>query len=249
MWIFILVKRWVRMIPMVALVNWYTYSEEKWLRPALPNAFVSMLGCDNGNQWTSWLFFYIWGNRKNDGICAGWLWYLYIDYASYMLVPLILIGLSYSKWLGMFLAFIPFCASTIWSIIQAIDKKTYNNIQVPSYMGTYYFSLWTRCCVFFMGCMFAIYTLENPRKKTNTKGDLADTNIVEVDFNIDDSGFGKNTYKLKPDKTSYSKLKEHDKEQRTKTTTVVITLVSVAIILINCIIFNWYFQFGRDTEK
>ena len=119
LWIFIMLKRYVRIIPFVALVNWYSNGIQNYI---YPDTVISMgaISCDKLG-WESWILFYIWG-ESSPNICAGWLWYLYIDYCCYILVPLIMMGYSYKKSLGYLLAFIPFCGSIIYSMILSIKS-------------------------------------------------------------------------------------------------------------------------------
>ena len=109
---FILLKRYVRLIPMIFVTNFWMYGIQKYILPNTYNRIANVGNCAVLDS-NSWNLFDIWGYNLN--ICSMWFWYLSIDYQCFIMIPLILMCFMYNKYAGYFVCIGMIIASIVYT--------------------------------------------------------------------------------------------------------------------------------------
>ena len=92
LYIFILIKRYARIFPVLFVLNFgYLYGMRIIEPTSINNPAVASL-TEPKMTWQSWSLFYAWPFEKYDqnALVVRWFWYLVIDYQCFILVPAIL---------------------------------------------------------------------------------------------------------------------------------------------------------------
>ena len=79
----------MRIIPLVALVNWFLHGVSRQIVSKTPGAVIFEMCPKLG--WQSWSLFYAYDHQPYNTMCAPWLWYLIVDFQCFMIVPFILL--------------------------------------------------------------------------------------------------------------------------------------------------------------
>jgi hypothetical protein len=162
-YVFCILKRYVRIMPAYAVMMLYYWK----VNPALvsgPFASETYM-CNSDTFWHSWLI-PLRSSITEPLICAGWCWYLAVDFALYMCVPIICLIVKTNKKLGVLITGSLAGICTIWTIIVVYkDKVHFLNYDDNSINKYYYPKFYLRGNTYFLGCLMSYMTMKGPPRK------------------------------------------------------------------------------------
>jgi peptidoglycan/LPS O-acetylase OafA/YrhL len=155
--------------------------------------------------WGSWSMAYAWnifGAAEN--INAQWFWYLVLDFQCFLIVPILLMLLPINKMLPIALSVGLVIASCTYGMWTSISFPIYANITDINWITKYYFNVFSRACVYFMGVTVALMTLP-PENKKRTPAPAVNNSTAVPKVSV---GLNKDWgYEIKPALTEHSKKK------------------------------------------
>ena len=162
LYVFLLVKRYVRILPIMAVIILFQRYCLAWLSPETPTNqwFTDDAFMSPEITWRDWSLVYAYG--KKNSLFVGWFWYLVIDYQCFMIVPLILMVNWYHKYAAFSICTGLISTSVIYTLtIDGLSMDAMN----PIFNDEYYFYLPCRMCVYFAGCAVAVLSINSSQKK------------------------------------------------------------------------------------
>lgn len=170
-YLFCIFKRYMRIMPAFGLLLWYNYVVVPTLIKG-PNSqlYISNNPCNSRNFLEGFLLGYNASITQDPKLkmCAGWTWYLVVDFRIFITIPIILIVSKGNKYIGMGLCAFLAVVSLVWTFITCFkDNVTYINLFDPNQTwSTYYYaSAPQRSVVYYMGAIFAYLTTGAAKKK------------------------------------------------------------------------------------
>lgn len=124
--------------------------------------------CNSKNFWQSWII-PLNSSITKPVICAGWCWYLAVDFQLYLTIPLICLLVKNNKKLGIMLTGSLAGICTILTIIVVfVDKVHFLNYDDGSVNVYYYAKFYLRGNVYYLGCLMSYMTMRGPQRKPKT---------------------------------------------------------------------------------
>ena len=123
LYLFLLVKRYIRVLPIIALVVLYRIYVYPWLSPENPtnHYFIDYSTHVDQTSWQDWSLVYAY-DKTSTGMQAGWLWYLVVDYQCFMVVPFILMVNWIHKFVALGVCSILISSSLIYTGFMMFEK-------------------------------------------------------------------------------------------------------------------------------
>lgn len=142
LYLFLCLKRYIRIMPAYALLNWFTLKVVPNMLANGPLA-LAQLNCTYDKMISS-LFLWAYNGDFNKPICAGWCWYLAVDYQLFMTVPIIMAVHAYNKKIGLIFTSCLVLGSTIatfvYCVMNDIRFMNYDNQDMMyKYYAKFYF--------------------------------------------------------------------------------------------------------------
>lgn len=218
-------RRYVRIMPAYAIMMLFFWkSSYKFTGgPLTPDWFF----CDNTNFWQSWILGWK-SSIEEGGMCAGWCWYLAVDFQLYCTIPLIVLIVRKNKKAGIALSTSLIALCTLLTIIVCYVKDIYwINFNDGSMNKFYYAKSYLRGNVYYIGSLVAYLTMRGGKKKK-----------------------GKKSNKPKKEFTEEQKKKhKHKKKKRGKIILLIVFLVGSALMIGDTLMLHYMFQWGRDSKQ
>jgi hypothetical protein len=142
LYIFIVIKRYARILPMVAVITMFVVYVLPYITYRWPNNKQIQSGQETPMYWGSWSLAYAWnifGGPEN--INAGWFWYLVVDFQCFLIVPILLMLLPIDKRLPIALSVGLVIASCTYGMWTGINFPIYGNKIDPNFSLKYYFNV------------------------------------------------------------------------------------------------------------
>ena len=246
LYIFILIKRYARILPMVAVITMFLVYVLPYITHRLPNNNQIQTGQVTPMYWGSWSLAYAWnifGGLENTN--APWFWYIVVDFQCFLVVPILLMLLPIDKRIPIALSVglvIASCTYTMWT---SISFPIYgNNIDINFFIK-YYFNVLSRSCVYFMGVTVALVMLPAENKKPAPKPAVNNsTTVVQVSVGPN-SDWG---YEIKPAVTEHSKKMAQQKIESAQMNTRLVGGVCLCLIILSASLTHYYFQIGYPKD-
>jgi peptidoglycan/LPS O-acetylase OafA/YrhL len=171
-YIFTVFKRYMRIMPAYGYLLWFWYSvAPAVIEGPLSPGLVSFYPCDFSNFWKS--FILGWKSDINtNGMCAGWCWYLAVDFQVFLTIPIVLIISTFfgkmKKIAGIGIVSGLLVASLTLTIVTGYDHHIQytNAYDQKKTMNTYYYAKSPqRAAMYYIGCLFAYMTMKDDSKK------------------------------------------------------------------------------------
>jgi hypothetical protein len=209
LYIFMVIKRYVRILPMLAIITMFMVYVLPYTIDRYPNNYQIQNGRVDPMFWGSWSLAYAWNIFGTAGnINAYWFWYLVLDFQCFLIVPILLMLLPINKMLPIALSVGLVIASCTYSMWTTISFPIYASYTDVNYLKDYYFNVLSRCCVYFMGVTVALVRLP-PDNKNRTPAPAVNNSTTVPQVSVgpnEDWG-----YEIKPAVTEYSKKKAQKK--------------------------------------
>lgn len=230
-YVFNILKRYVRIMPAYAMMMLYYWK----VNPALVSGPFSSetFMCNSSNFWQSWII-PLNSSITTPVICAGWCWYLAVDFQLYMTVPVICLLVKNNRKLGIMLTGSLAGICTILTIIIVfVDKVHFLNFDNNSINVYYYAKFYLRGNVYYLGCLMSYLTMKGPQRKPRVpenKDALAEPLITEEE----------KLQKELEEKESAEKRKKK-KIRAAKKMGMISMLVGSAFMILVCLVLHYVF--------
>jgi hypothetical protein len=246
LYIFIVIKRYARILPMVAVITMFLVYVLPYITHRLPHNTQIQTGQVTPMYWGSWSLAYAWnifGGLENTN--APWFWYIVVDFQCFLVVPILLMLLPIDKRIPIALSVglvIASCTYTMWT---SISFPIYgNNIDINFFIK-YYFNVLSRACVYFMGVTVALVMLPPENKKPAPNPAVNNsTTVVQVSVGPN-SDWG---YEIKPAVTEHSKKMAQQKIESAQMNTRLVGGVCLCLIILSASLTHYYFQIGYPKD-
>lgn len=249
LYIFLLIKRYIRILPILGIIVQYRAYVYVWLSPENPTNFIwlNIINVIPHSTWRDWNLVYSYDKISSYVISCGWFWYLVVDYQCFMIIPLILMSMWIHKNVALIICGILILTSVTYTMIISYDKFITLDPLNAGWNNEYYFFWPCRMCVYFMGSAVGIITTK-PAGRTNKR---VETAIPVNKLNTPDQSFLNTTqnYEIIPNKTYCSIKIDRTKKQHTSNTNYILGITSGLIVVLSFILMNQIFQVGNDLEK
>ena len=239
LYLFFVVKRYMRIMPVYAFLLCFYYKVVPTLVSGpLAQGYLFDFPCNFTNFWQSFVL----GWRSSvtvNTMCAGWCWYLAIDFQIFCTIPLILIISSFAgrnkKKVGMLICSILILVSIVDTFIVGFKHQIQylNPRDKDNTMNNYYYAESVqRSAIYYVGCLFAYATMKDEGKK-KAKGEekKAEEKVPEHE------------QKLLDEKRKHKKMKVVRRLQTINFS------VGLALITFITLILHYVFQWGRDVPS
>src|SRR3990167_2234151 len=237
-------KRYMRIMPAYGFMMWYWYKVAPTIISGpLSQGILEKWPCNSSNFWPSLLLGWK-ADIVNGTMCAGWGWYLALDFRLYMTVPFVLmVGSLFGKkrdFVSFSLFVILMCASLIYTMFLGhADNLRYISPYDPgNTMNTYYYTnVLDRGAIYYVGCIFAFMTAGKKKPKKPHAPEQAANPDAPLDQALIEE-----------------QAKKDERRKRKKLAIIrKIQLINFVIgasfvIFISCIL-HYYFQWGRNVMK
>jgi peptidoglycan/LPS O-acetylase OafA/YrhL len=263
LYVFLLVKRYARLMPMITLTTLATVYLFPHLMPMTPLGLAGWDGYFAQLMPESWNLFWNWNPQGGEmKLNVGQFWYLTIDFQCYLVVPFILFAGLYSKFVAIAIPSVLIVASlgyTFWLTFHFEISAVAAN---EKWMKYYYFNLWARACVYFIGVLVALLIPGAPAKPAATKVETRPT--VSANPNPEHVGFAstefrcetpsKNSsgeslpYEVRPTETENGRRNQEKKIESGNVRTFWIGIVCVALLVFSAWSIHNYFAVGRPED-
>lgn len=135
MYLFCVIKRYARIMPAYAYLLWYYFKVTPVLMEG-PFAQTNLRRwiCNSTNFWESFILG-LHADTYGTTMCAGWAWYLALDFRLFLTIPALLIFTTFfhpkqRKIVGMSICSILALASIVWSFHKIYQNNVwYTNVQ------------------------------------------------------------------------------------------------------------------------
>ena len=247
-YIFTIVKRYMRIMPCQAFVNLFDMSLVHSFAYG-PNP-VHTPRCDISKFLKSFNQLSINNFQKGDfmknAMCQGHIWYLVVDFQLYLTVPFIIIVHMFNKKAAILLTSLFILSSIIWSQYQIdINKQA-----LPSKIDMYYDRWEQRGCVYWAGCLLAQLSLKpmyaESRIETNNTQQQESDPMVQEFLQKQSELLG---YDLKPQITLETRHRNYNSRKKKLIITAFIGFVGLVLVCLDTWILHYYFQVGVDPAK
>ena len=226
-------KRYVRIAPTFGVMMWFNFKiVRSMMSGPLSAGILPFWKCTNKNLFEA-LLLVLPIQDYNAGVCTRWTWYLSVDFRLFLTATFILIATSryvaktklYSVRLLVFVLLAS--ASTVYSLIATyVNKVPFANTKEedPIFQQDYYVQVYHRGVVYFIGCLYGLYTLK-PRSPSGAKTASQAQADIEQPLTGKEKDANKRRY-------NYAKL-----------------AFFLSIFAALTVIFHYYFQCGRSPQK
>jgi peptidoglycan/LPS O-acetylase OafA/YrhL len=246
LYIFIVIKRYARILPMVAVITMFIVYVLPYITDRWPNNVQIQSGEEIPMYWGSWSLAYAWnifGMFEN--INAGWFWYLVVDFQCFLVVPILLMLIPIDKRLPIALSVGLVIASCTYGMWTSISFPIYGNITDKNWALKYYFNVLPRACVYFMGVTVALVMLAPENKKpTPAPAVNNSTTVAQVSVGPN-SDLG---YEIRPAVTEHAKKQAQQKIESAQMTTWVVGCVCLCLIILSACLMHYCFQIGYPKD-
>jgi peptidoglycan/LPS O-acetylase OafA/YrhL len=263
LYIFLLVKRYARLMPMITLTTLATVYLIPNLRPMTPLGLAEWDGWFASLMPESWNLFWNWNPQGGEiKINVGQFWYLTIDFQCYLTVPLILFVGLYSKFAAIAIPSVLIVASLAYTFWLTFHFEISAAAVNAKWMKYYYFNLWARSCVYFIGVLVALLIPGAPAKPAAPKVETKAT--VSVNQDLEHVGFASTRvrsetqvrnssseslpYEIRPKETENSRINQEKKIESGNVRTFWIGFVCVALLVFSAWSMHNYFTIGRPED-
>lgn len=234
MYFYLVIKRYFRIIPAYGVMLWFFFTVVKdYLSGPLGVQLGNFYPCTKKGFLESFLLGYH-TSTQNRLMCAGWCWYLAVDFQIFVTIPLILIIASLfsrPKKVGFYMVLTLFSLSTIWSFIVIMkDKIMYMTPYDPekSMANKYYTDSTQRANIYYAGSIFAYLTMGGGKKKKEKKEE-GETEPVLTE--------------------EEKEKKKHKKGRAIRAIYTKVLLGSFVLILGSSLFLHYFFQWGRKIKS
>lgn len=223
-YLYAIVKRYIRIMPAYAIMMLFFWkvSYNFTSGPLTPDWFF----CSPSNFWESWILG--WKSSIDEGgMCAGWCWYLAVDFQLYLTVPLIVLIVNGKKKAGIALSSSLALLCTALTIIVCYWKNLHWLNYDDGKMNQYYYAKsYLRGNLYYLGCLVAYITSKDKgAKKKHKKAPKREYTEEE-----------KEAHKKK-------------KKSRGKLILLIVFLVGSALMIADTLILHYMFQWGRNSKQ
>jgi len=239
MYVFLVFKRYIRIMPPYAMLLWYWYKVAPTLiEGPLSQGQLDLWPCNWTNFWQS--FILGWRSDVNKRtMCAGWAWYLAIDFQIFLTIPLILMIATLfgrkKKLAGVVMCTALALGSLALTFVEGFrhSYQYLNPKDQQQSMNTYYYAKSTqRAVMYYVGCLFAYMTQKDDSKKPKQPEQPKEApELSEAE------------QKLLEERKKHRKTKAIRKMQLINFTAGFVGLLGVTLLL------HFVFQWGRDIQK
>lgn len=241
-YLFCVFKRYMRIMPAFGLLLWYHYVVVPTMISGANSQFLlSTYSCNTKNFLEGFLLGYNASVTQDPNLkmCAGWTWYLVVDFRVFLTIPIILIVSKGNKKIGM--ALCAFCGlvSLVWTFIVGYkDNVTYINLFDPNQTwSTYYYtSAPQRSVIYYIGAIFAYLTTGAAKKKPAP---------VPVASSEKESAKEANEEPLNDEAQKERKKKR--RIAKIKMMQNIYLAIGLAVIVGMTLLLHYVFQYGRDV--
>ena len=241
-YIFCVFKRYMRIMPAYAVLIWaYYVIAPTVIDGPCSQAILYRWPCTQKNFWESFaLGLHV--DTTKSLLCAGWGWYLALDFRVFATIPAILIISTYfgkkKKQAGMAMCLAACLVSIGYTYIQGYKHDVYylNPKDEHDTMNNYYYAdTIQRSVIYYIGCLFAYMTMKPDKKKEKV-----------ADGDADKAG-KKTEDELKEDLLHQEKKKKHKKRKATKRMQFIFFLIGFVALASVTLVLHYVFQWGRDV--
>lgn len=237
-------KRYMRIMPAYGFMLWYWYK----VAPAivsgpLSQGMLEKWPCTTTNFWQSFLLGWR-ADIVNNTMCAGWAWYLALDFRLYLSVPFVLmIGALFGKkrdFVSFSLFVLLMCGSLIYTMFlgHANQLRFLSPYDTKNTMNTYYYTnVLDRGAIYYVGCIFAFMTAgkkKPPRKPAAPEAAAQDAPLDQA---------------LIEEQAKKQERRKRRKLAAIRKIQLINFLVGASfVVFISCML-HYYFQWGRNVMK
>lgn len=237
-------KRYMRIMPTYAfmLLFWWKVAPHLSYGPLVQD----FLQCTSQNFWESWILGWHSGMVDNT-LCAGWCWYLAVDFQLFCTIPIICLIVKKNKMMGIIIcsALVFICTAATIFVCWWYKLQWMNYDNADMYIH-YYPKSYLRGNVYYLGCLFCYATMPGGKKggqkggkKGGKKGDVERDGGAPI-----------------PDLTEEEKQKEQEHKDRKKQKVKkffkmvhnVMGWSGFLMITGNAILMHYVFQWGRNVK-
>jgi peptidoglycan/LPS O-acetylase OafA/YrhL len=246
LYIFIVIKRYARILPMVAVITMFIVYVLPYITDRWPNNVQIQSGQEIPMYWGSWSLAYAWNIfGMFDNINAAWFWYLVVDFQCFLVVPILLMLLPIDKRLPIALSVGLVIASCTYGMWTSITFPIYGNISDINWALKYYFNVLPRACVYFMGVTVALVMLA-PENKKPTRAPAVNNSTTVPQVSVGpNSDLG---YEIRPAVTEHVKKQAQQKIESAQMTTWVVGGICLCLIILSACLMHYYFQMGYPKD-
>lgn len=239
LYLFLVFKRYIRIMPPYALLLWYWYKvAPTFVEGPLSQGQLDMWPCNWTNFWQS--FILGWRSDVNKRtMCAGWAWYLAIDFQIFLTIPIILMLSTLfgrkKKLAGIVMCTTLALASLVVTFIEGFNHKYQylNPRDQEQTMNTYYYAKSIqRAVMYYVGCLFAYMTQKDDAKKPKPTEKPAEGPVLS-----------EAEQQLLEERKKHRKVRAIRKMQLINFAGGFTGLLGVTLLL------HFVFQWGRDIQK
>ena len=238
-YVFLVFKRYVRIMPPYALLLWYWYKVAPTLiEGPLSQGMLDLWPCTWTNFWQS--FILGWRSDVNKRtMCAGWAWYLAIDFQIFLTIPVVLMLSTLfgrkKKLAGVVMCTTLALASLVITFIEGFrhSYQYLNPKDQQQSMNTYYYAKSTqRAVMYYIGCLFAYMTQKDDAKKPKQPEKQEEGPILT-----------ESEQKLLEERKKHRKMRAIRKMQLINFVVGFAGLLGVTLVL------HYVFQWGRNVQN
>jgi peptidoglycan/LPS O-acetylase OafA/YrhL len=234
-YIYSIIRRYIRIMPAYAMMMlWFWKVCPLFVSgPLSPDWFF----CDSHNFWEGFLL------AKNASIipgvmCAGWCWYLVVDFQLYCTMPIVCFIAKKNKKIGIIvtssLVFLT-TVLTIWVCYK--DNVWYLNYNDGSLNVHYYAKSYLRGVIYYLGSLVAYVTMRGPKRKKPKKN-------LEIQAD--------NPLNTEEERKALKEKEERKKQRKKKKANKMLLIVFVvgsACMLTVTLTLHYIFQWGRNSKQ
>ena len=256
-YLFCIFKRYMRIMPAYAflLCYWYLVAPTIISGP-LSQGTLSMYPCNWTNFWQSFILG-LHSDVVHNSMCAGWCWYLAIDFKAFCTIPLILIIATFfgrkRKQAALGICIFLTAASLGYTIYVCFhhDIKYLNPWDPANTMNTYYYAdVLQRSSIYYVGCIFAFMTTKD--KESQKKGPGKESVVTtEKGSTVGEAAKApageKSPEEIERDKEADERRKRRKLKLLRKIQLIYFAAGLAGLVFITCIL-HYYFQWGRRVQ-
>lgn len=246
-YVFCVFKRYMRIMPAYAfLLVFYYLVVPTMIQGPCSQSLLYNYPCKPGNFAKS--FILGWEvDTANNKMCAGWGWYVAMDFRLFMTIPIILIISNFfgkrKNLVGIIICSLCGAFSLGYTYYRGYDKEMYyfNPNDPNDTMNQYYYTdTISRSVIYYLGCLFAYMTMKPEKKKgKHVEGEAKHT---EGDTHKNE----KHTGDLKEDLV-HDDAKKHKKRRSARKMQLIFFIIGFTLFSGVTLILHYYFQWGRDV--
>lgn len=229
-YLFSILRRYIRIMPSYAIMMLFFWkvSFNFVSGPLSPSWFF----CNQKNFWQSFIL-----GWKSDitgtELCAGWCWYLAVDFQLYCTMPILIMIVRNKRRVGIAITTALVALCTILTVVVCYQKDLYwLNYYDNSMQKFYYSKSYLRGNIYYMGSLVAYLTMKGGKGKKGKKGKKKEEKKPKKEYTEEQ----KKKFKAK-------------KKRKGRLMLLIIFLVCSTIMIVNTLILHFIFQWGRAKSN